>query len=100
MAFGTMRPAIMTQAPADPAAAPAAAPPNRWGNALGKFGNILDPESEVSQILRTKHVYVLKQEVGTLPRFYYYFDEDYPRVMKKVSKRLDDDARERRGGCA
>ncbi len=44
-----------------------------------KFGNVLDPESEVSQILRNKHVFVLKQEVGTLPRFFYYFDEDYPR---------------------
>ncbi len=44
-----------------------------------KFGNILDPESEVSQILKNKHVFVLKQEVGTLPRFFYYFDEDYPR---------------------
>lgn len=48
-----------------------------------KFGNILDPESEVSQILRTKHVYVLKQQVGTLPRFFYYFDEDYPRVQSR-----------------
>lgn len=45
-----------------------------------KFGNILDPESEVSQILKTKHVFVLKAEVGTLPRFFYYFDEDYPRT--------------------
>ncbi len=44
-----------------------------------KFGNLLDPDSEVSQILRTKHAFVLKQEVGTLPRFFYYFDEDYPR---------------------
>ena len=42
-----------------------------------KFGNILDPESEVSQILRNKHVFVLKQEVGTNPRFFYYFDQDY-----------------------
>ncbi|RME43956.1 MAG: 4Fe-4S dicluster domain-containing protein [Deltaproteobacteria bacterium] len=39
-----------------------------------KFGNILDPESEISKILETKRVYVLKQDVGTLPRFYYYFD--------------------------
>ena len=39
-----------------------------------KFGNILDPLSEVSQILRTKRVFVLKEEVGTMPRFYYYFD--------------------------
>jgi len=44
-----------------------------------KFGNVLDPDSEVSQILRTKRIFVLKQEVGTLPRFFYYFDERYPR---------------------
>jgi len=39
-----------------------------------KFGNLLDPKSEISYILRNKRVYVLKEEVGTLPRFYYYFD--------------------------
>ncbi len=39
-----------------------------------KFGNILDPESDVSQILKNKRVYIFKEEVGTLPRFYYYFD--------------------------
>jgi molybdopterin-containing oxidoreductase family iron-sulfur binding subunit len=39
-----------------------------------KFGNILDPNSEVSVILKTKRVFVLKEEVGTLPRFFYYFD--------------------------
>jgi len=44
-----------------------------------KFGNVLDPESEVSQILREKRVFILKEEVGTLPRFFYYFDERYPR---------------------
>ncbi|MDP6763492.1 MAG: 4Fe-4S dicluster domain-containing protein [Planctomycetota bacterium] len=44
-----------------------------------KFGNVLDPESEVSWILRTKRVFVLKEDVGTLPRFFYYFDERYPR---------------------
>ena len=43
-----------------------------------KFGNVLDPKSEVSQILRNKRVFVLKEEVGTLPRFFYYFDERYP----------------------
>jgi molybdopterin-containing oxidoreductase family iron-sulfur binding subunit len=43
-----------------------------------KFGNVLDPNSEVSQILRTKRVFVLKEEVGTLPRFFYYFDERHP----------------------
>lgn len=45
-----------------------------------KFGNVLDPNSEVSQILRTKRVFVLKEDVGTLPRFFYYFDERYPRT--------------------
>lgn len=39
-----------------------------------KFGNILDPDSEVSYILKNKRVFVLKEEVGTLPRFFYYFD--------------------------
>ncbi len=40
-----------------------------------KFGNVLDPSSEVAYILRNKRVFVLKEEVGTLPRFFYYFDE-------------------------
>ncbi len=43
-----------------------------------KFGNVLDPESEVAQILRTQRIFVLKEDVGTLPRFFYYFDERYP----------------------
>ena len=45
-----------------------------------KFGNVLDPNSEVSQILKSKRVFVLKEEIGTLPRFFYYFDERYPRT--------------------
>jgi Fe-S-cluster-containing dehydrogenase component len=40
-----------------------------------KFGNVLDPESEVAYILRHKRVYVFKEDVGTIPRFFYYFDE-------------------------
>ena len=43
-----------------------------------KFGNVLDAKSEVAQILKTNRVFVLKEEVGTLPRFFYYFDERYP----------------------
>ena len=40
-----------------------------------KFGNVLDPESEVSYILRNKRVFIqLKEELGTYPRFFYYFD--------------------------
>jgi len=46
-----------------------------------KFGNVLDPRSEVSEILRTKRVLILKEEVGTLPRFFYYFDERYPNSL-------------------
>ena len=45
-----------------------------------KFGNVLDPESEVSQILKNKRVFVLKEEANTLPRFFYYFDERHPRT--------------------
>ena len=63
-----------------------------------KFGNVLDPDSEVSQILRTKRVFVLKEEVGTLPRFFYYFDERYPRSDSVApplvtSERAPEDAR-------
>lgn len=46
-----------------------------------KFGNVLDPKSEVSEILKTKRVFVLKEETGTLPRFFYYFDERYPNQL-------------------
>jgi len=38
-----------------------------------KFGNLNDPKSEIRQILETKRVYVLKEDLATLPRFYYYF---------------------------
>ena len=39
------------------------------------FGNLLDPESEISYVLRHKRVYILKEEIGTLPRFYYFFEK-------------------------
>ncbi|MBV2168265.1 MAG: 4Fe-4S dicluster domain-containing protein [Bdellovibrio sp.] len=39
-----------------------------------KFGNILDPNSEVAMILKTKRVFVLKEELNTIPSFFYYFD--------------------------
>jgi len=38
------------------------------------FGNLLDPASPVRRILEDKRVYVLKEELGTVPRFYYFFD--------------------------
>jgi molybdopterin-containing oxidoreductase family iron-sulfur binding subunit len=39
-----------------------------------KFGNLLDPESEVSRILARKKVFRLKAEVNTYPKFFYYAD--------------------------
>jgi molybdopterin-containing oxidoreductase family iron-sulfur binding subunit len=39
------------------------------------FGNLLDPSSEINYILNHKRVYILKEDVGTQPRFYYFFDK-------------------------
>ncbi len=39
-----------------------------------KFGNLLDKNSVVRQIIDTKRIFILKEEVGTNPSFYYFFD--------------------------
>jgi molybdopterin-containing oxidoreductase family iron-sulfur binding subunit len=39
------------------------------------FGNVLDPNSQIAYVLKNKRTFVLKEEVGTIPRFFYYFDE-------------------------
>ncbi|MEZ4459452.1 MAG: 4Fe-4S dicluster domain-containing protein [bacterium] len=39
------------------------------------FGNLLDPNSEIRKVLATKRVFVLKEELGTRPRFFYFFDK-------------------------
>jgi Fe-S-cluster-containing dehydrogenase component len=39
-----------------------------------KFGNLLDPESVVRRIIDNKRIFVLKEEVGTDPNFFYFFD--------------------------
>jgi molybdopterin-containing oxidoreductase family iron-sulfur binding subunit len=39
-----------------------------------KFGNLLDPDSEVRRVIETKRTYVLKEHLGTQPRIFYYFD--------------------------
>ncbi len=39
-----------------------------------KFGNLLDPESEVSKILARKNVFRLKSELNTFPKFFYFYD--------------------------
>lgn len=62
-----------------------------------KFGNLLDPESEVSQILRSKRIFVLKEDVGTLPRFFYYFDERYPNSLDPEALAIADRLREEEG---
>lgn len=38
-----------------------------------KFGNLLDPKSEIRYILDNKRVFVLKEELNTQPKFFYYF---------------------------
>ena len=38
-----------------------------------KFGNLKDPDSEVRKIIERERVYVLKQDLGTVPKFYYVF---------------------------
>ncbi len=39
------------------------------------FGNLLDPDSEVRWVLENKRVFILKEDQGTQPRFFYFFDE-------------------------
>ncbi|MFO0546796.1 MAG: 4Fe-4S dicluster domain-containing protein [Polyangiaceae bacterium] len=37
------------------------------------FGNLADPKSEIRWVLENKRVFVLKEELGTHPRFFYFF---------------------------
>ena len=39
-----------------------------------KFGNLLDPNSEVRNIIQEKRIFVLKEDLKTYPHFYYFFD--------------------------
>jgi molybdopterin-containing oxidoreductase family iron-sulfur binding subunit len=38
-----------------------------------KFGNLLDPESEIRRVMDTKRVFIFKEELATHPRFYYFY---------------------------
>lgn len=38
-----------------------------------KFGNLLDPDSEIRYILENKRVLIFKEELNTQPKFYYFF---------------------------
>jgi molybdopterin-containing oxidoreductase family iron-sulfur binding subunit len=39
------------------------------------FGNLKDPASPIRWVLEHKRVFVLKEELGTRPRFFYFFDK-------------------------
>lgn len=39
------------------------------------FGNMADPESDIRKVLENRRVFVLKEELGTRPRFFYFFDK-------------------------
>ncbi len=38
------------------------------------FGDLNDPDSEIRYIIKNKRTYVLKEDAGTIPAFFYYFD--------------------------
>jgi len=38
-----------------------------------KFGNLLDESDEMRYLMREKRVFVLKEELGTAPKFYYFY---------------------------
>jgi len=38
-----------------------------------KFGNLLDPDSEIRYIIEHKRVLVLKEELQTMPKFFYFY---------------------------
>jgi Fe-S-cluster-containing dehydrogenase component len=38
-----------------------------------KFGNLLDPDSEIRYIIEHKRILVLKEELNTMPKFFYFY---------------------------
>ncbi len=38
-----------------------------------KFGNLLDPDSEMRNLIERKRVFRLKEDLNTYPKFYYFF---------------------------
>jgi len=38
-----------------------------------KFGNLLDPEGEIRYIIEHKRILVLKEDLNTIPRFFYFY---------------------------
>jgi Fe-S-cluster-containing dehydrogenase component len=39
-----------------------------------KFGNLLDPDSEIRYLMANKRTFVLKAELETKPKFFYFYD--------------------------
>jgi Fe-S-cluster-containing dehydrogenase component len=39
------------------------------------FGDLNDPDSEIRWVLANKRVFILKEDVGTKPSFFYFFDK-------------------------
>lgn len=38
-----------------------------------KFGNLLDPESEIRYLIENKRVFIFKEDLNTQPKFYYFY---------------------------
>ena len=38
-----------------------------------KFGNLLDPEGEIRKVIDTKRIFVLKEDLDTAPKFFYFY---------------------------
>jgi molybdopterin-containing oxidoreductase family iron-sulfur binding subunit len=38
-----------------------------------KFGNLLDPDSEIRYLIKNKRVFRMKEDLNTEPKFYYFF---------------------------
>ena len=39
------------------------------------FGDLADPSSDIRWVLENKRVFILKEDLGTRPRFFYFFDK-------------------------
>jgi molybdopterin-containing oxidoreductase family iron-sulfur binding subunit len=38
-----------------------------------KFGNLLDPESEIRYLIEKKRVFIFKDDLNTQPKFFYFY---------------------------
>lgn len=38
-----------------------------------KFGNLLDPASEIRYVIENKRIFILKEELNTQPKFFYFY---------------------------